>query len=36
MLPFQLVFVYKIKIQQYKITPFNFVRGDFEYELGAL
>jgi hypothetical protein len=23
-------------IQQYDITPLNFVRGDFEYELGAL
>jgi hypothetical protein len=24
------------QIQQSKITPFNFVKGDFEYELGAL
>jgi hypothetical protein len=24
------------QLQQYEITPFNFVRGDFEFELGAL
>jgi len=23
-------------IQQYEITPFNFVKGDFEFELWAL
>jgi hypothetical protein len=23
-------------IQQYEINPLNFVRGDFEFELGAL
>jgi hypothetical protein len=24
------------QIQQYEISPFNFVKGDFEYKLGAL
>jgi len=24
------------QIQQYEITPFNFVKGDFEFELRAL
>ncbi len=24
------------QIQQFEITPFNFVRADFEYKLGAL